>query len=169
MKKEFDTTSESADFETISEEDENNVHLANVIDPNITDDAVSDAKLLRKINNLKINNRTDACFTQIWFKDCHLQAVSQCTSLISLEIYDCINLHGKLDFLKNLTNLQTLILPFCSLQNDDISIIQYLPNLTELDLHQNFLLTKDLEQYILIHPTLARYSLKYNNFISVEK
>lgn len=127
----------------------------------------SDTKLLNKINILKDINKTTATFTQIDLKDCHLQTLSHCTALVNLELYDCINLTGKLDFLHHLTNLQSLLLPFSNLHNDDIEVIKFLPKLTNLDLHQNFQLTSDIEKYVIIHPTLNSFSLKYGQTIHV--
>lgn len=101
--------------------------------------------------------------------DNHLRTISECTWITSLEIYDCINLRGKLDFLKNLTCLQYLHLPFSGLCNDDIEIIKYLPNLIYLDLHCNSDLTTDIEQYIRVHPTLTTYRLDYLTNITVNK
>lgn len=155
----FDSTEESAEWESISEDGEN---VSDTLD-----EIKSDNKLLNKINMLKDTNGTTATFTQIWLKDCHLQTLGQCTALVNLELYDCINLHGKLDFLHNLTNLQSLSLPFSGLHNEDIEVIKFLPKLTNLDLHQNFELTTDIEKYVIIHPTLNSFSLKYNKTIHV--
>lgn len=99
----------------------------------------------------------------------HLRTISECTWVTSLELYDCVSLRGKLDFLKNLTALRYLHLPFSNLCDDDIEIIKHLPNLLYLDLHCNPDLTINIENYIRIHPTLSTYRLQYLNEITVNK
>lgn len=122
-----------------------------------------------RLNNIKESLQTTICLTQENINEGHLRTISECTWITSLELYDCICLIGKLDFLKNLTALRYLHLPFSNLCNDDIEIIKYLPNLIYLDLHCNPDLTVDIENYIQIHPTLSTYRLEYLNNITVDK
>jgi hypothetical protein len=74
--------------------------------------------------------------TQQSLNEYHLERISQ-MDLDSLELYDCINLHGKLGFLKNMVGLTELSLPFGSLIDKDLIYLEPLRNLTHLDLHQN--------------------------------
>lgn len=126
-------------------------------------------KLQTKLNNIKESLQPTICLTQENINDGHLRTISECTWITSLELYDCICLTGKLDFLKNLTALRYLHLPFSNLCNDDIKIIDHLPNLIYLDLHCNPDLTIDIENYIQIHPTLSTYRLEYLNNVTVDK
>jgi hypothetical protein len=71
--------------------------------------------------------------------DYHLDEIKNLTNITSLDIYDCISLHEKLYFLNNLTNLQTLSLPFGGLDDNDLQHLSLLSNLISLDLSQNYI------------------------------
>ena len=94
-------------------------------------------KYNKKISHKISKAKTSLSLTQECMKPYHLIDISKLTSLTELSIYDCVNLNGKLDFLRGLTNLQKLELSFCEITDDDLINLASLKNLTHLDLTQN--------------------------------
>ncbi len=88
-------------------------------------------KIELSISDIKLS------LTQEYIKDCHLEKITKLTHLTHLELYDCVSLHDKLNFLSNLTNLQYLSLPFSKLNDEDLIALVPLTNLISLELTQN--------------------------------
>ncbi len=82
-------------------------------------------------------NNTYLSLTQESLKDYHLDKISKLTYLTRLDLYDCVSLHNKLNFISNLTNLQHLSLPFAQLNDEDLIALSPLTNLVSLELTQN--------------------------------
>lgn len=80
---------------------------------------------------------TELYFTQKYITEEILFTICTTTDLIKLELYDCGNFHERLDFLKQLTNLTNLSLPYSGLTDSDLTDLQLLQNLRILELTQN--------------------------------
>ena len=100
----------------------------------------------------------------------HLCEIGKLVNLTNLEIYDCGDLHLKLDFLRKLTNLQNLSLPFNFLDDDDIVYFEPLHNLTRLELAQIPLTGtgfKNVKLNKLNTLILTRVNLNYEGIIEI--
>ena len=74
---------------------------------------------------------------QEFLKNYHLEQIGKLYNLTTLELYDCIILHNKLEFLSNLLQLQNLDLSFSKLTDMDLVYLKPLKNLIYLNLCQN--------------------------------
>ena len=94
-------------------------------------------KISNKISLAAKTNKIS--FTQRSLYMHHIDQISKIQSLTSLDLYDCVNLHGKMGFVCGLTNLTDLNLSFSNILDDDLVHLRELKHLVNLNLTQNLI------------------------------
>jgi hypothetical protein len=122
---------------------------------------------------IKLAGQTNKlCLTQEGLKDYHLVQIGKSYNLTILDLYDCVNLHNKLNFLSNLVHLHKLELAFSKLTDDDLIYLKPLQNLVYLNLAQNPLSGKgfaDMQFNNLKTLDMMRTDMNMDGIVAVTK